>query len=187
MPGRAELYLDRITQLAGGKEPAFHMVESTHPGRKAITALCLADTPEPGLMSGFTYGLSTEHDPSWRFGRPELAITIESDDIGWPIAIAILAERFRGECPFSFGNTFEIGEPITAETRMTAFVLFGPAFPIAREEQSIDVGDALPIILVGCYPIYSNEKDFITRRGLKDFWDLDRDIFDVGRGPVVFD
>jgi suppressor of fused protein SUFU len=186
---RADRYLNRVVQLAGGREPRIHAIPDTR--REAhlppVVAFAFADTPEPGLITGFTFGLSQARHPDWRLGRPELAITVESNDVGWPIAIGLMAERLRGECPFSYGNTINIGEPITDETRMTAFVVFGPAFPVENDAGRIDVGDDLPIFLTGCYPIHHSEMDFITRRGLEAFWNLEWDPMDVRRGPVIFD
>jgi Suppressor of fused protein (SUFU) len=186
---RAERFLDRIAELAGGREPHIHAVPDTRPEvhLPQVFAFAFQDTPEPGLITGFTFGLSQARHPDWRLGRPELAITVESNDVGWPIAIGLMAERLRGECPFSYGNTINIGEPITDETRMTAFVVFGPAFPVENDASRIDVGDDLPIFLTGCYPIHQSEMDFITRRGLEAFWNLEWDPMDVRRGPVIFD
>jgi hypothetical protein len=182
---RAERYLDRMTALARGREPRILPVESTRPGQKLVTALCFADTPEPGLMTGFTYGLSVARHPLWRFGRPELAITVQSADVGWPVAVAIMAERLRGDCPFEFGNTVNIGEPITAETEMTGFAIFAPLFPEDKDDCRIEVGADLPIFIAGCYPIHRSEMDFITERGLEEFWRLDWDPFDIRRQAAV--
>ncbi len=185
LPDRAERYLDRVTKLAGGREPRIHPVESTQPGQKRVFAFCLQDTPEPGLITGFTYGLSLARHPLWRFGRPELAITVESADIGWPIAVAIAAERLRGECPFEFGNTINVGATITENTQMTGFAIFAPVFPDEKDNCTIDVGDDLPVILTGCYPIHRSEMDFITEHGLEEFWHLVWDPFDTRRPAAV--
>lgn len=152
-----------------------------------MTAFAFHDTPEPGLITGFTYGLSLSRHPLWIYGRPELAVTVYSTDVGWPISIAIMADRLRGDCPFEFGDTIGIGDRITDETQMTAFVIFAPTFPLEKEATRIDVGDDLPIGLTGCYPIYESERDFIQRRGFEEFWKLEWDAYDVRRGPAVFD
>jgi Suppressor of fused protein (SUFU) len=185
---RAERYLDRIVELCGGKEPRIHPVDNTRPDLDLprVAAFAFEDTPEPGLITGFTYGLSLAGHPLWRFGTKELAITVASSSVLWPIAIACMAERLRGECPFEYGNTINVGDPITDETHMTGFVMFAPAFPQDSKDE-IDVGDAFPLGLTGCFPIYTSEMDFITRHGLEEFWKLEWDAFDVHRGPVVFD
>lgn len=189
-PGdRADRFYDAIVKLAGGREPKINLLESTRPEvhLPRVTAFAFQDTPEPGLMTGFTYGLSLARHPLWIFGRPELAITVFSSDPGWAFAIAYAAERLRGDCPFEYGSTIRLGEPLTPETQMTAFAIFAPPFPPEKERCRIDVGDDLPIYLAGCYPIHETEGDFINRRGLEEFWKLDWDAYDVQRGPVVFD
>ena len=186
---RAERYLDRLLELCGGREPRIHPVDKTRPDVRLppVAAFAFQDTPEQGLITGFTYGLSLARHPLWRFGRPELAITVASTDVGWPISIACMAERLRGECPFEYGSTINVGEPITDETLMTGFAIFAPAFPLEKDQSRIDVGDDLPIYLAGCYPTYATEMEFISRRGLEEFWKLEWDAADVHRGPAVFD
>lgn len=184
---RAERYLDRVIELVGGVEPRIHPVGSTRPDvhLPPVVAFAFQGFPEPGLISGFTYGLSLARHPLWQLGRPELAITVNSNDVGWPIAIAIAAERLRGDCPFEFGNTINVGEAITDETHMTAFTIFAPVFPDNPEDCKIDVGDDLPVVLTGCYPIHRTEMDFITEHGLEEFWKLEWDAFDIKRGAVL--
>ena len=188
MKTRGERYLDRIIELAGGKEPRVYPIDNTRPDLDLprVAAFAFQDTPEAGLITGFTYGLSLAGHPLWRFGTKELAITVASSSEHWPIAIGIVAERLRGECSFEYGNTINVGEAIADESHMTGFAIFAPAFPIDPYDE-IDLGDALPVGLTGCYPIYQTEIDFITRHGLEEFWKLEWDPFDVHRGPVVFD
>ena len=185
---RGERYLDRIIELCGGKEPRIHPIDNTRPDLNLpfVAAFAFQDTPEPGLITGFTYGLSLAGHPLWRFGTKELAITVASSKVEWPISIGIVAERLRGECPFEYGNTVSIGEAITDDTQMTGFVMFAPSFPEDPNDE-IDVGDAVPVGLTGCYPIYASERDFITRHGFEEFAKFDWDAYDITRGPVVFD
>lgn len=190
MKSRAERYLDRIVELAGGREPAgIHPIQPTRPDihLPPVAAFSYPDLPEPGLITGFTYGLSLAGHSLWTLGRPELAITVFSSDPSWPISIGLMAERLRGDCPFEYGNTINVGEPITEETHMCGFVVFAPAFPREKDDNRIEVGDDLPIGLKGCYPIFRSEMNFIERRGFEEFWKLEWDAYDVTRGPAVFD
>ena len=189
MKSRAERYLDRLVELVGREPQRVYPIESSRPDvhLPPVAAFSFPDTPEPGLITGFTYGLSLARHPLWKFGRPELAVTVYSSDPGWPISIGLMAERLRGDCPFEYGNTIRVGEPITDETHMTGFVIFAPAFPREKDADRIDIGEDLPIGLSGCYPVHESEMDFIGRRGLEEFWKLDWDAYDVERGPVVFD
>jgi hypothetical protein len=181
---RVERFLSHLDRLSGGVEPKFWPVESTAPGHKGLTAIGYGNMPEDGLLLGVTYGLSLTRQESWRAGRPELSISVRSEDPAWVLAIAYLAEQLRHDCPFSYGNTINFGEPIAAGSALDGFVVFGPlAFEPA--DARIDVGDDLPIIVVGMYPTYAIERQFIAENGLEAFWKLDWNPYDVVRRPAV--
>jgi len=149
-----------------------------------VTALVYRDLPEPGFITGLTYGLSLADHPEWRLGKPELMITVESTDINWAIVPAIFADEWRGQQAFIYGSTMNHGEPICPETKMSAFVIFAPAI-LEPADCDIDVGEPRKVILNGCYPIHESERKFIQANGLEAFWKLDWDPFDVGRAPVA--
>jgi hypothetical protein len=101
-----------------------------------------------------------------------------------------LAESLRGRCAFSYGNTLDLGRPLTSETAMTGFVVFAPAVLDREDFLGIDVspdgheGHDL-INIAGCYPIHQVESRFIRENGLEAFWKSEWDIFDVTRPPAV--
>lgn len=181
---RIEKYLHHLDALSGGVEPEFRQVESTWPGHAGVTAIAYRNAPEPGLLCGLTYGLSLAHQDEWRRGRPELSICVRSDDPAWAYAIAYLAEQLRHDCPFGYGDTINFGEPVVNGSALDGFVVFAPIvldLPDAR----VDVGDDLPIHIVGLYPTFTSERDYIKENGLEAFWALDWDAYDVSRPPVV--
>jgi hypothetical protein len=185
MASRAERYLAHLDRLSGGLEPRFHQIPSTHPGQKAVTVVVYRDLPENGFITGLTYGLSLAEHPEWRVGKPELMISVRSADISWALAIGTFAEEWRGEQPFIYGSTMNHGEPVCAESQMSAFVVFAPAVLDKTDYLDIDVGDEKRINISGCYPIYESERKFIHQNGLEAFWKLDWDPFDVQRPPAV--
>lgn len=103
--------------------------------------------------------------------------------------LAISPKILRGQCPFSYGDTIGFGEQITPKSRMTAFVVFAPAVLDAeacRIDVSVPGHEGHDIVhLAGVYPIHDSERQFIGERGLKMFWDLEWDPYDVTRRPVV--
>jgi hypothetical protein len=182
---RAERYLEHLDELSGGSEPRFLRIESSHPGLKSVTVITYVDLPEPGHLTAITYGLSLADHPDWRQGKPELCISVQSTDVDWAMAMGFLAERLRGQCPFTYGNTVDLGEPVTPDTAMTAFVVFAPISLEREDATDIDVGDDLPINIKGLYPVHESERQYIRANGLEPFWHLDWDPYDTRRAAVV--
>jgi hypothetical protein len=137
------------------------------------------------MLTAVTYGVSLAHHDEWRLGKPELTMTVASSDDRWGQAVGFIAEQLRGTCPFAYGDTINFGEQIAPESQMTAFVIFAPATLPREGYLSIDVGDALPVNIAGCYPIHDSERQYVHEHGLKAFWDLDWDPYDVRRSPAV--
>lgn len=183
-PTRVEKYLIHLDGLSGGSEPEFRQVESTWPGHAGVTAIRYRDMPEPGLFLGLTYGLSLAHQNEWRHGRPELSICVRSDDPVWAYAIAYLAEQLRHDCPFGYGDTINFGEPIASGSDLDGFVVFAPIV-LDQNDSRVDVGDELPVHIVGMYPTFASERDYIRDNGVRAFWKLNWDAYDVSRAPVV--
>jgi hypothetical protein len=67
---------------------------------------------------------------------------------------------------------------------MTAFAVSAPAGLDAYQYTLIDVGGA-PISIAGCYPVHDTERKYIRDHGIDAFWQLDWDLYDVHRAPVV--
>lgn len=188
MGSRFERYLDYLDQLNDRVEPRFLPVDSTHDGLKGVTVISYENLPE-GLSTAFTYGLSLAEHPNWIYGRPELCISVQSDDDRWGLAVGLLAERLRGSCPFSYGNTIGFGQPVTPESTMTAFMAFAPSI-LEPDDSQVDVSapghDGNDIIhLIGMYPIHATEQQFISEHGLEAFWKSDWDMYDTARPPAV--
>lgn len=181
--------MEHLDRLTGGAEAQFFPVGPPEQAPR-ITSIVYRDLPEPGHLTAFTYGLSlVEHD-AWRNGRPELSISIRSDDRTWGQAVGYLAASLAGACPFSYGDVIDFGEPITADTRLSAFVVFAP-MGLDREHFLSVLGapEGSPaedvVNVAGMYPIHASEMAFIGSQGLEAFWRLDWDPYDPQREPAV--
>jgi hypothetical protein len=182
-PTRVERYLAHVDRLSGGREPRFQPIGEP-PGSDPLTSIIYHDLPGLGDLTALTYGLSLAEHPSWRYGKPELLISVRSTDIAWGLAIGHLAKSLRGRCPFTYGDTINFGR-ITAESAMTAFLIFAPTVLDRPDYEGIDVGDQIPVNLAGCYPIHQIEQEYIADEGLQKFWHLDWHAEDVTRPPAV--
>ena len=136
----AERFLAHLDGLSGGAESRFLPVTSTKPGLPRVMVMQYQGLPESGMSTSVTYGLSLADHPEWQAGRPELTITVASEDDSWGLAVGFLAEQLRGNCPFCYGDTINFGEQIVPESQMTAFVVFAPATLAAEDYAGIDVG-----------------------------------------------
>jgi hypothetical protein len=184
-PSRVERYLAHLDRLSGGLEPAFTPMNAEAPGAPKVTVIRYDHLPEPGMLTALTYGLSLAEHPEWRLGKPELCVSVRSQDLRWAYAIGHLAAQLSGECPFCYGDTLNFNERISEESSMTAFVVFAPAVLDRSDFTGVDVGDKLPINIAGMYPIYDSERSWIREHGLEAFWQLEWDPYDVTRSPAV--
>jgi len=182
---RAEAFLTHLSAVSGGREPRLLMVDSTRPELEPVYVVTFDDVPEPGLTTGITYGVSLVDHQLWQGARPELCLTVQSTDDAWMWALGQIGERLRGDCPFVFGSTVDIGTPITGDTEMTSLVVFAPAVLDRGDYERIEVGDDDTITIVGVFPIHASERLFIVDHGLDEFWQLGWDMVDVTRASMV--
>ena len=185
MPTRVELFLAHLDRLSGGVEPRFFPLRSTHPAMAGVTVIVYDDLPEPGMVTGVTYGASLASHPAWRLGKPELCISVRGSDLSWPMAVGHIAETQRGTNPFRYGDTISFGETIAPASPMTAFAIFAPAVLGRPDYAGIDVGGPLTVNIAGLYPIHETERRYIHAHGLKALWDLDWDPYNTNRPPAA--
>ena len=146
-----------------------------------VTVIVYEDLPEPGMVTGVTYGVGLASNPAWRLGKPELCISVRCSDLSWPLAVGHIAETQRGTNPFRYGDTISFGETIAPASPMTAFAIFAPAVLERSDYAGIDVGGSLPVNIA----IHETERRYIHAHGLKAFWDLDWDPYDTNRPPAA--
>lgn len=174
-------HLDRIFQT----EPEYHKEESKMDGIPGVTSIIFKDIPNKGMITGITYGLSLGNHPDWKFGRPELIITVDSKDTSWAQVVGYLANSLRGDCPFSYGNTINYREKISEESEMDAFLVFAPSILDKRDFANIDIGLNYKINIAGLYPIYASEMEYIEKNGLEKFWQHPNfDIYNMNRKRI---
>lgn len=174
-------HLDKIFQ----QEPIFFGGGKDENGIPNVTTMVYKDVPEKGFITGITYGLSLVNHPDWKFGRPELCISVKSEDESWAEVAGFLANSLKGDCPFSYGQTINFREQISEESEMNAFFVFAPSTLEKEDYLNIEIGAEYKINIAGLYPIYANEMDLIEKNGLENFWkNKDYDNYSVKRKPI---
>ena len=178
-------YLKHLEGIFNVK-PEFYREEDNGEDLPAVSSIIYQQIPEPGMITGFTYGLSLANHPAWEHGRPELTLTVRSEEAGWGAVAGYLANGLRGNCPFSYGNTIRFGQKIAPDSDMDAFLVFAPSiFEQPSDYQHIDIGAPWKISIAALYPIYDSEVDLIDKFGLEKFWHHEGfDMYDVTRKPI---
>ena len=161
------------------------MNKSIIPKLPGVTSFVYKNIPEEGMITGLTYGLSLVNHQDWKYGRPELMISVESNDIAWGQVVGYLANKLRGDCPFSYGNTINFREKVSDDSEMDAFLIFAPSILDKEDFLNTNIGADYKINLKGVYPIYSSEIQLISEWGLEKFWHHpDFDMYNVKRKPI---
>lgn len=174
-------HLDKIFQV----EPVFYREESLDPDYPGVVNIVYKDIPEKGMTTAFTYGLSLIKHEDWKFGRPELCISVESTNDSWSSVAGYLANHLRGKFAFTYGQILNFREKISDDSEMDAFLIFSPSILDKEVFLGIDIGLDYKININGLYPIYSSEFDAYDRIGLKEFWHHPNfDLYDVKRRRI---
>jgi hypothetical protein len=165
----AERYLEHLDGIFR-QEPKFYKEDSLVDGLPGVTSIVYTDIPEKGYITALTYGLSLVRHPDWKYGRPELCISVESSNLDWGQVVGYLANKLRGDCPFSYGQTINFREQISDDSEMDAFFIFAPSTLDQEDYLNIDIGTDYKINIAGLYPMYSDELEVYEKIGLEEFW-----------------
>jgi hypothetical protein len=178
----SEVFIDKIADLFI-QQPVIRTIDSTTPWLPPVSCFIFHGVPDAGMTTAVTYGLSEANHPEWKFGKPELIVTVKSPAESWGLAAAFFAEQYRGNKSFTYGSVFMLNEPISPQSEMSGFLVFTPA---ALDRLSLRI--ELPtktINLAGMYPIYAGEPELIRSIGLEEFWQLPGlDLLDVKRADM---
>lgn len=180
-----EKYLEHLDNIFM-KEPEFYENESLIDGVKKVVSIVYRDIPEAGYITAVTYGLSHVDFPEWKFGRPELCISVQSEHLDWGIISGFLANRFRGKIPFCYGEVINFGERISPDSDMDAFLIFAPSILQKEDYSNIETGTGYKINIAGLIPIYSDEIEIYNKIGLKELlFHPDFDLYNVKRKKIT--
>jgi len=167
--------LAAIEELVGCAPTSYHFAPATKPGRGDLPFCVFKGAPAPGCLTAATMGLSRESHPDWKFGRPELVISVASEDPAWGLAIADIAEVNRGDFNFTWGSRINFNQRISKESEMSGFVIFSPSLVdrvVPKSRASVKLS-SFTVFFAGMYPIYAGEAAMIAEIGLEKFWHLD--------------
>ncbi len=182
---KSELFVQYLIDQVGAYSSIVG-IETRDPGLGMVLGVIYRDYPEPGLLTGFTYGLSAASHPDWKTHKPELSITIESSEDNWVTALAQLVEWHRTSHPFTPGSLFHYGKAIAPDSLMDSFLVFNLAIGQSADGRP-DPFQAIPlqedtIQLYGVYPLYHEEVALIKQVGIHKFTGIrEYRMFDIQR------
>jgi hypothetical protein len=180
-----EKYIHHLDKIFN-QEPLFFGGGKDNQGLPNASVMIYENVPEPGFITGITYGLSLANHPEWIEGKPELCITVRASNHNWGLAASYLVNALRGNCGFAYGQTFNLSEKISSESEMDAFFLFAPAILTHEQYANIDIGLDYKINIVGLYPMYSHELETFSKHGLSHFWNHPHfDMFSINRKKIT--
>lgn len=180
-----EKYLEHLDKIFVD-EPEFYDNESLIDGVKKVVSIVYKNIPEDGYITAVTYGLSHIDFPEWKFGRPELCISVKSESLDWGIISGFLANRLRGKTSFCYGEIINFGEKISSDSEMDAFLIFTPSILSKEDYLNIETGTEYKINIAGLIPIYSDEIEVYNKIGLKEFlFHPNFDLYDLKRKKIT--
>lgn len=138
-----------------------------HEGQPPVHFFVYRNLPSPGKITYVTFGLCLGNHLEWRYAKPELVLTVDSDEEDWGVAAAYFVREFRGELPFHPGTLLTLDEAIAEDSTMTGFVVCGQTV-FKGADASIVVG-ATRIQFIGLCPIYPGESALIQDEGHEAF------------------
>ena len=119
-------------------------------------------------LTSFSYGLSFANHPD-QYNKIELYLQMNSSDLAWAHIVGYLTNHLRGDCPFKTGEIIRLGQKISSESDLNAFVVI--ASNIFKTEDQVKDGRKASsgITLVNLLPIYEQETLTIQKIGLPGF------------------
>ena len=127
MDSPANRFLEFIENIFQ-KKAEFFRGEYFNDGYPTPTVMVFNDIPKLGYMTCVTYGLSHVVHEKWiNNRRPELIMSLNTQDPQWALALVDLVSQMRGQHPFSYGKMINLGHPIAVQSNKTGFLFFSPA------------------------------------------------------------
>ena len=171
--------------MAFQQQPEFRAMRGAHKDSPDIYYLLFKDWPEPGYMTVVTYGLSLVENPRWKTNRKELCMTVNASTENWQLIVPYMANRLRGDCPFEYANTLNLGQPIDPGSKMDCFFVATPGMLKREEFLDIEIGADYKIDIQGFYPMYAEELQSFNELGVAAFLKrLDVEAYNVKRERI---
>ncbi len=160
-----EHFRDSLESSYGEKGQVFRE-KSVKKKMPFVYTLTFPQTASHGMRT-YSYGVSFAPHPD-QHNRIELFLEMDATDMAWAHIVGYLANNLRGDCPFLQGEIIRIGQQISSDSGLNAFVVV-PAIEESAETQVRDGKKASPIHIMQLIPIFEQEVLTIQKMGLERF------------------
>jgi hypothetical protein len=178
-------YFDALARLLGRTEDRRSRVMSAAPadGMPPVYALFYDHWPQPGILTAFTLGGGLGLHADQVDAHVELVLSLATTDMRWGLAAAHLVENCRAHDVIDVGTTLDMGEPLSIESPMSAFLVTEPHHWSAPPR--LRVGERT-VTLFEAHPIYPSELERFRQGGREQLQQrLLGPTYDPKRPPVV--
>jgi len=180
MRNHSKQYFAFLDELAGERARTYEMTAPSE--ANPVFVAVYNNIPDDGHITAFTFGLSSVVHPDWNNSRPELMISVRSNDDAWALCMGEIISAYRGTIPFSYGSILHFRQRIVDDCPMTSFLVFASSL-LSAAQQTISLPDRL-ISISQIYPIYEEESALIHQVGVERFfWEFDINFSDLSRPP----
>ncbi|MFT5175243.1 MAG: hypothetical protein ACI8W7_003433 [Gammaproteobacteria bacterium] len=146
-------------------------------------SLTYRDKPDQGMVTGITLGVSFVEPRNGGNVRPELMVSVDSEDDLWVLALADIGYQHRGKIGFRPGDTINFNAKISDESAMTSFLVWNQG--VIPEDLELVCLPDWHIEIVQLFPIHDNERRSINEHGPEWLFERVADPQDVTRPSVA--
>lgn len=177
---RMDDFFEAIDELCGfeGEQSVY---ESTK-GPDCVGVSTYIDTPDDDLTTMFTFGLSNAENAAWKYGKPELILSVNGDLSSWQDFLGSFVLYNMHHLDFHLGKIVWLESPLVQGSSMNSLLVY-PSDLVNPNLARIELDDRV-VNLRQIYPIYESEIDVFRRIGVGTcFWEKEIDFSDVHRPP----
>jgi len=146
-------------------------------------SLTYRDKPHHGMVTGITLGVSFVEPRNRGNARPELMVSVNSEDDLWALALADIGYQHRGQFEFRPGDTINFNAKVSDESAMTSFLVWKQN--VMQEDLELVCLPDWHIEIVQLFPIHDNERLSINEHGPEWLFERVADPYDVTRPCVA--
>ena len=173
-------YLKSVDRIVSRNDAQYlRIYKGSNPGQ--ISTCRYEKWPQTGYTTIFSAGLSLFNNPAWKLSRPEIVLTVMSEDPQWASVLGQTITESLGKTNYEYGAMIKVPVAMPVGCLMDSICIYRCSVLDVGQE-AINLPD-YKVVLSQMYPIYKNEMGLISKDIQKFFADEDMDWYDPMRSP----